>query len=240
MQNIIPMPEGTGQRPRLRAVLFDMDGVLFDSMPAHAQSWAKVATHFGLTMTPSEAYLHEGRTGEATINILSQRYWGRNATAEEQRDIYALKCEEFNKYPEAPKMPGAESLLRQVKAMGLTIVVVTGSGQQSLLSRLQTHYPGFFRPDLIVSSADVKRGKPAPDPYLMGLEKAGCRPDEAIVVENAPLGVQAARAAGIYTLAANTGPLDPQVLTDAGAQQVFPSMQALSDAWSGLFEATTA
>lgn len=54
-----------------KAVLFDMDGVLFDSMPNHASSWAKVCTDFGLNMTPEEAYMHEGRTGEATIQILA-------------------------------------------------------------------------------------------------------------------------------------------------------------------------
>ena len=55
---------------KLRAVLFDMDGVLFDSMPNHAASWAKVCTEFGLDMEPEEAYMHEGRTGASTINIL--------------------------------------------------------------------------------------------------------------------------------------------------------------------------
>ena len=60
-----------------KAVLFDMDGVLFDSMPNHANSWATVCTEFGLTMTPEEAYMHEGRTGESTINILARRHWGR-------------------------------------------------------------------------------------------------------------------------------------------------------------------
>ena len=56
-----------------KAVLFDMDGVLFDSMPAHARSWATVCTEFGLKMSAEEAYMHEGRTGESTINILTQR-----------------------------------------------------------------------------------------------------------------------------------------------------------------------
>ena len=78
----------------LKAVLFDMDGVLFDSMPNHARSWAQVCTRFGLDMTPEEAYLHEGRTGASTINILTQRQWGRNATEEEilTRTVKELKA----------------------------------------------------------------------------------------------------------------------------------------------------
>lgn len=218
----------------LRAVLFDMDGVLFDSMPAHAVSWAEVCTRFGLHMTPEEAYMHEGRTGTATINILTRRHWNRDATPREVEDIYEAKCQAFARHPEAPRMPGAARLLEAVGLAGLTRVVVTGSGQQSLLSRLTTHYPGCFAPGLVVSSADVERGKPAPDPYLAGLHRAGVKASEALVVENAPLGVEAARAAGIFTIAVNTGPLPPEALLRAGANLLYPSMQALADDWPRL------
>ena len=212
-----------------KAVLFDMDGVLFDSMPNHARSWAKVCTEFGLNMTEQEAYMHEGRTGNATINILTQRYWNRDATPDEVQRIYEEKCRLFNACPEAPKMPGAHEVLQKVKAAGLTIVVVTGSGQKSLLDRLEHNYPGYFSPDLIVSSKDVKHGKPNPEPYHMGLAKVGIKPNEAIVVENAPLGVRAAVAAQIFTIAVNTGPLPESALLNEGANMLFPSMQALAD-----------
>lgn len=212
-----------------KAVLFDMDGVLFDSMPIHAQSWARVCTEFGLEMTAEEAYLHEGRTGAATINILTQRYWNRDATQEEIDHIYEEKCRLFNSYPEAPKMIGADDVLCRVQNSGKTIVVVTGSGQKSLLDRLERNYPGFFKPELVVSSKDVKHGKPNPEPYLMGLEKVGLKPWEAIVVENAPLGVRAGVAANIFTIAVNTGPLPESVLLDEGANMLFPSMSALAE-----------
>lgn len=216
-----------------KAVLFDMDGVLFDSMPNHARSWAKVCTEFGLAMTEEEAYMHEGRTGAATINILTQRYWRRNATPEEVSHIYEEKCRLFNACPESPKMPGAEQVLTRVKEAGLKIVVVTGSGQKSLLGRLEQNYPGFFTPELIVSSKDVRHGKPDPEPYLMGLQKAEAEPWEAVVVENAPLGVRSAVAAQIFTVAVNTGPLPESALLQEGANLLFPSMAALAE--SGLF-----
>jgi HAD superfamily hydrolase (TIGR01509 family) len=211
-----------------KAVLFDMDGVLFDSMPNHARSWARVCTEFGIEMSPEEAYLHEGRTGESTINLLMQRYFHRDATAEEYENIYEEKCRAFNDCPPAGKMPGAEEVLLRVQQKGLKILVVTGSGQQSLLERLETGFPGFFSLDRTVSSKDVKHGKPSPEPYLMGLEKAGVRPWEAIVVENAPLGVHSAVAAGIFTIAVNTGPLPDNVLLDEGAHLLYPSMAALA------------
>jgi beta-phosphoglucomutase-like phosphatase (HAD superfamily) len=83
----------------------------------------------------------------------------------------------------------------------------------------------------MVTAYDVERGKPDPEPYLMALRKGGLAPDEAVVVENAPLGVQSAVAAGIYTIAVNTGPLDDRVLLDAGADLLLPSMRALAERW---------
>ena len=122
-------------------------------------------------------------------------------------------------------MPGALEALQAVKDHGWKIVLVTGSGQVTLLERLSKHYPGFFSQELMVTSFDVKHGKPHPEPYLMGLEKAGVRAEEALVVENAPLGVESAHRAGIFTLAANTGPLPDKVLSDAGADLVFRGMR---------------
>ncbi|MBR6285737.1 MAG: HAD-IA family hydrolase [Bacteroidaceae bacterium] len=220
----------------LKAVLFDMDGVLFDSMKNHAYSWSTAMTQFGLTMTAEEAYMHEGRTGAGTINILSQRQWGRDATEEEKQTIYKGKSDIFNSCPPAEPMPGALDLLRKIKADGIQIQVVTGSAQSSLLDRLNSHFPDIFKPELMVTAFDVKYGKPNPEPYLMGLKKGGIKANEAIVVENAPLGVQAAVAADIFTVAVNTGPLPDSVLTDAGANLLFGSMNELAQSWESLRE----
>ncbi len=215
----------------LKAVLFDMDGVLFDSMPNHAICWSRSLRRYGLDVAPEEAYLHEGRTGGATIDLLARIQWGRPATEEEKRVIYEAKCDEFSRLPEAPQMPGAYELLKEIKADGVTPMVVTGSGQVSLIDRLGLNFPGIFRRELMVTSFDVERGKPDPEPYLMGLRKAGIRPWEGLVVENAPLGVQAGAAAGIFTIAVNTGPLPDKVLLDAGADLLFPSMLSLHEHW---------
>lgn len=221
---------------QLKAVLFDMDGVLFNSMPYHADAWHKVMERHALHLSPEEAYMHEGRTGAATINIVYQRQYGKDATPEMIESIYAEKSTEFNSNPEPERMPGAWEVLQKVKSAGLTPVLVTGSGQLSLLDRLTHNFPGMFNREHMVTAFDVKYGKPHPEPYLMGLEKAGIKANEAIVVENAPIGVQAGVAAGIFTVAVNTGPLDGQVLLDAGADILFPSMQAFCDNWERLYQ----
>ena len=218
----------------LKAVLFDMDGVLFNSMPAHAEAWHKTMKRRGLNLSSNEAYLHEGRTGSATINILFQRELGRKATEEDVVSFYKEKTDLYNTYPEAEPMPGTWELLNKVKKAGLTPMVVTGSGQHSLLDKLNDSFPNTFVPELMVTAYDVKIGKPNPEPYLMALEKGGFKQNEAIVVENAPLGVEAGVAAGVFTIAVNTGPLEDSILLNAGANLLFPSMQALSDNWEKL------
>ena len=219
---------------QLKSVLFDMDGVLFDSMPYHAEAWHKTMKAHALNLSREEAYMHEGRTGAGTINIVCQRQLGRDATQEEIESIYLEKSIEFNKHPQAERMPGAWELLQKIKAEGIIPTVVTGSGQASLLDRLEHNFPGMFRQELMVTAFDVKYGKPNPEPYLMALEKGGLKPNEAIVIENAPLGVEAGHKAGIFTIAVNTGPLNGEILLNAGADLLFPSMQALCESWEKL------
>lgn len=211
----------------LKAVLFDMDGVLFDSMENHAKAWTEATKRHQLQMTIHDVYVNEGRTGNGTINALSMKQWGREATEKECQAIYATKSEIFNSLPEAKPMVGAAQLLAAIHQAGLRIVLVTGSGQRSLLNKLEQYFPGIFSPQHMVTAFDVKNGKPNPEPFLMGLKKAGVPASEAIAIENAPLGIQAARAAGIFTIALNTGPLSNQKLEEAGANIVLDSMYEL-------------
>lgn len=217
----------------IKAVLFDMDGVLYDSMKYHSRSWYQTMNEEGLDCTPEEFYLHEGRTGGNTINLLIERSHGRQATEEEKERIYKRKSELFTLYNDGDTIPYAYDMLRAVKEKGLDCILVTGSGQPSLLGKLDENFPDIFQKDKMVTAFDVKHGKPHPEPYLMGLEKGqGLKPNQAIVVENAPMGVESAVAAGIFTIAINTGPLDEQVLWNAGANIVLPSMKALLDNWT--------
>lgn len=219
-----------------RAILFDMDGVLYDSMPNHAKAWSQAMNDFGMNMTPHDVYLNEGSTGLFTISKISQRERGYGATEDEVKMIYAHKAELFRNLPEAAMMPGAYQVMEKAHAAGMQILVVTGSGQKALIERVQHDYLGFVFREKMVTSFDIKRGKPFPDPYLKGLEIAGVTADQAVVVENAPLGVRSARAAGIDTVAVNTGPLEDELLQNEGCAQLFHSLQELADSWESMFE----
>lgn len=223
-------------RINLKAVLFDMDGVLFDSMKNHATAWNQAMQQYGMTLSREEAYMHEGRTGSGTINIVSLRERGYEASEKEIKQIYQTKSDIFNSLPKAERMPGAYEILQKIKSEGLTPMVVTGSGQLSLLDKLNHNFPGIFKQELMVTAFDVKYGKPNPEPYLMALQKAGIQANEAVVVENAPLGVHAGVAAGIFTIAVNTGPLPDAALLDEGANLLFHSMQEFNEKWEEVYQ----
>ena len=215
-----------------KAALFDMDGVLYDSMPNHAYSWHTSMASFGIEMSEADAYAHEGMRGVETIKKIMKEQRGIEITDAESQRMYDEKSRIFATRPQAEIMEGVIDLQRKMKADGLKIVVVTGSGQHSLLEKLEFDFKGLIEPDMIVSSFDVKRGKPNPEPYLKGLMKAGVEPWEAIVVENAPLGVRAAQAAKIFTVAVNTGPLPDKMLADEGADVIFSRMTDFRDCWA--------
>jgi HAD superfamily hydrolase (TIGR01509 family) len=164
-----------------------------------------------------------------------KRQQGRDIDEAEAQRMYDLKSQIFHSLPEAPIMPGILDLMQQIQADGIQMGVVTGSGQRPLIRRIISDFKAFVDEAHITTAYDVKHGKPNPDPYLVGLKKAGeLKPYEAIVVENAPLGVRAGVAARIFTVAVNTGPLPAQILLDANADLLFPKMTDFSDNWHNL------
>lgn len=220
---------------RPKAVLFDMDGVLYDSMPNHAIAWQESMARFGIQMSADDAYATEGARGIDTIRQMVKRQLRRDISEAEAQHMYDLKTQLFHALPEAPVMPGVLSLMQQIHHDGLQIGVVTGSGQRPLIHRILSDFGAYVDESHITTAYDVQRGKPAPDPYLMGLQKAGnLLPYEAIVVENAPLGIRAGYAARIFTVAVNTGPLANNELIAAGANLIFPNMEDFSRSWPDL------
>ena len=220
------------ERLEPKAVLFDMDGVLYNSMPNHAIAWQRSMATFGVHMTEADAYATEGARGVDTIRMMVKAQQGRDIDEAEAQRMYDEKTRQFHALPETQVMPGILDLMAKINADGLTIGVVTGSGQRPLINRLLTDFGDYLDEKHIVTAYDVKRGKPAPDPYLMGLQKCGdLQPWEAFVVENAPLGVQAGAAARIFTIAVNTGPLPDDILLQSEANLLFPDMPALANDW---------
>ena len=218
-----------GARKKLpKAVFFDQDGVLFDSMPFHAKAWEKAMAENGLPFTAEQTYRNEGRTGASVVTEAYRLVHGIDAPQEVIEAVYAAKSAYFNRLTggKLPNLiPGIREVLDYLHDKGVQCWVVTGSGQRSLLDNLQITFPGIFTG--IITAFDVKRGKPDPEPYLKAWERSGFNKSECYVVENAPLGVRAGKAAGLFTIAVNTGILPDSALEAEKADKVFPNMNAL-------------
>jgi beta-phosphoglucomutase len=208
----------------LKAIFFDMDGVIYDSMGNHSVAWNMAFGNLGLNFPLEQVYMNEGRTGSSTIQMFFQEKLGRKATEEEIKQIYAKKSEFFEAMPKPVPVEGILQLMERLKKENIAIWVVTGSAQEQLLDRLCIDFSGLIHKEKIVSANHVKKGKPNPEPYLTALRKSGYTANEVAVIENAPLGVQSAKAAGIFTIGINTGILTDQILWHSGADVVVKEM----------------
>lgn len=219
-----------------RAALIDMDGVLYDSMPHHAEAWYRTIAPLGIACTREDFFLLEGSTRTRTINMFFNREYGHDAPEDISLALYEEKVRQFRALGEASRMPAADKMIASLLAHDVRTVLVTGSSQGTLLELLDTDYPRAFNMPYRITGEDVKHGKPSPEPYLMGLQRAGVESHQAVVIENAPLGVEAGVVAGVFTVAVNTGPIPAQALYDAGADIVFDSMPHFAEHVDELIE----
>ncbi|MGN0229188.1 MAG: HAD family hydrolase [Muribaculaceae bacterium] len=213
----------------IKAALIDMDGVLFDSMPLHTLAWKQLADGLGIESSREEFYLYEGMTGVATVNLLFRRRFGSEPTIKEARRLYKVKAGYFQSMGRPSMMPGAHDMLSCLKREGIERVLVTGSGQPDILRRIDDEYQDLFEQHLRITAADVKHGKPHPEPYLMAQQRVKALPSQTIVIENAPLGVEAGHASGAFTIAITTGPVPKQNFIDSGADLIFDSMPQFAE-----------
>ncbi|MDN4754735.1 HAD family phosphatase [Porphyromonadaceae bacterium W3.11] len=221
-----------------KLVLFDMDGILFDTMPIHTWSWKKACDEYGIQAERDEFYLYEGMRGIDTINKLYHRTFGEYPSEETNREIYQRKTQLFleSKDHSVNRIPGTLELIKFLKEQrNCEIAVVTGSTKMNAYPRVEKFYGTLIPPELIITAEDVTNGKPHPEPYLRGMQLFQRTPSETLVVENAPLGVRSAASAGAFTIAITTGPIHQMVLREEGANLIFPNMKSLQIWWSQIF-----
>ena len=220
----------------ISAALINCDGILYDSMKLHTQAWVKLMKKNGIKCTRDEFYAMEGMTGTEIIKTKFKSGAGKNITDDEAHALYGVKTRYFKELGEAPVMPGAKRVLETLKEYGIERVLVTGSQQDALLQRIDNDFPDLFG-EVKVTGHDVRHGKPNPEPYLKGMAKSGKKSNQCIVIENAPLGVQAAHAAGCFTIGVTTGPIPEKDLVKAGADLVYKNMDELAAALPALLVA---
>ncbi|CCH32523.1 HAD-IA family hydrolase [Actinosynnema sp. NPDC047251] len=192
-------------------ILFDLDGVLVDSSGCVAKAWFEWAARHGLDAERTFALGH-GRTTADHLRAAAPDL----ATPEEAAAVDAL---EERYVTEVVAQPGAREATAELTRLGRRWGIVTSCDHPAATARLAV--AGIPAPDVLVTAADVEQHKPAPDGYLLGCRRTGVEPAGALVFEDAPAGLAAARAAGIRAVALSTTH-DPAELT--GSDAIVPDL----------------
>jgi sugar-phosphatase len=192
---------------RCRALLFDMDGVLVDSTPAVARVWTAWANRYGLKPAEVVRQAH-GRPSIATIRELLP-------SADHDAEDLAIQKAEIEDLADVVALSGTIELLTALPAD--RFAVVTSATHALAVVRLRA--AGFAIPKHLITSSDIQRGKPDPEPYLRGAQILGLSPADCVVIEDAPAGIQSGKAAGSRVLALRTTTADP-ALRAAGADWI--------------------
>jgi beta-phosphoglucomutase family hydrolase len=185
----------------LRAVIWDLDGVIIDTAPFHFQAWREVFQEEGVEFSETDFMHSFGLRNEDIIRrILGDR------TSESKISAIATKKEErFRRKIEgkATPSPGALLLMRQLQERGFKQGIASSAPRENVRLLLKAVGAEEFIQD-IVSEEDVHRGKPAPEVFLVAARKLGALPRSCVVIEDAVAGVRAAKAAGMKCLAITT------------------------------------
>lgn len=200
------------KRFRSKAILFDLDGVLVDSRKAVERHWRGWAVEHGVEPGRIFAIMHGRRTAEIIREFAPSPTLEEDARALEMAAAYDLDGVE--------EVAGARELLTSLQ-QGQWAIVTSGSRPMAE-ARLQ--HTGLPVPQVFITSADVLNGKPDPEGYLKAASLLGITPAECVIIEDAPAGLSAARAAGIFSIAVATTAM-PEELREA--DMCIPSLASL-------------
>ena len=193
-------------------VIFDMDGVLVDTYHAHYQSWLALAEQEDLSFTEDQFAPTFGRTSREII----AHFWGAGLSDRRIAEMAAAKEEAFRRIiaDDFPAMPGARQLIDRLADDGFALAVGS-SGPPENVALVLEKLGVRDRFKAVVTGMDVTRGKPDPQVFLIAAERLDTVPAACAVVEDAPAGVAAARAAGMKAIGLVSTGRTPEELRDA-------------------------
>ena len=187
----------------MRGIIFDLDGVLVDSMPTHYKAW-EIAFREVANIRVDERmiYLLEGMRGSELVKtIFEQKGFSNDSLVEK---VNSKKNEIFKTISNIDSYDGSKELVVSLECYK---AVVSGSAKEDVEAIIDRSF-GKKLFDMIITADDIEKGKPDPYSFIIALRKMNLKPSQTIVVENAPLGVQAANNAGIKCIVVlNNSPL---------------------------------
>ncbi|MDD4955049.1 MAG: HAD family phosphatase [Candidatus Omnitrophica bacterium] len=184
-----------------KAVIFDMDGVIVDSMPYHFLAWYEALRPYGVRVGCFDVYAKEGERWAKSLKDFLKKE-GIVPSRALLSEIFAYRQKIFKKYFKRFIFKDAEQILRALKKKGYMLSLVTGTPDYEVKRILYKRLYSIF--DNIVAGNNVKKGKPHPEPYLKAARMLRVKPKECVVVENAPYGIESAKRAGMVCIAVST------------------------------------
>ncbi len=185
----------------MKALFFDLDGTLVNSMGAHVKSWKQSLLSQGLETTEKRLMELGGVSFEDTISIIAKEN-NKEISSEKKKSIHELKQELFQKYMGEIKPYDVYDDLKELKQKKIMLILVTSTKRKFAIHHCSSFFPNIF--DTILSAEDFNYSKPNPEPYLKAWKISGFDKKECFVIEDAPSGVTSGNAAGIKTLAVIT------------------------------------
>ncbi|WP_288279512.1 HAD family phosphatase [uncultured Prevotella sp.] len=182
---------------QLKAALFDLDGVVFDTEPQYTVFWGSQCRLYH----PERPGLEHEIKG-STLQQIYDKWW--SGELEKERDIVTRRLNEFEAQMDYSYIAGFEAFVRDLRQHGVKTAVVTSSNMPKMESvfRARPEFKSLF--DAILTSEDFAESKPSPDCYLKGAERFGVSPDECVVLEDSINGLKSGRAAGMYVVGLTT------------------------------------
>nr|WP_321239878.1 sugar phosphatase [uncultured Tolumonas sp.] len=181
---------------KCKGFLFDLDGTLVDSLPVVERAWSNWAKSRDLDPAVVLDFIH----GKQAITSLRHFMPGESEDAIQQQ-FSLLEKVEAEDTDGISALPGAVQLLERLEALSMPWAIVTSGSVPVARAR---HAAGeLATPEIFITAELVARGKPNPDPYLLGAQRLGLKPEECVVVEDAPAGVLSGLAAGCKVIAVN-------------------------------------
>ncbi len=184
-----------------KAVLFDMDGVIVDSMPYHFIAWYEALRPAGIRVSCYDIYAKEGERWEKSLNDFLVKA-GIEPSNDTMRRIFSARQKIFVKYFKPYVFCGAYDFLSCLRRKGYSLALVTGTPANQVKEILPKKIARLF--SCMVTGDRVANGKPHPEPYLKAAKALRVLPSQCVVVENAPLGIQAAKRAAMFCIALTT------------------------------------
>lgn len=199
---------------KTKAVLFDFDGVIANTVEYHVAAWTKSFEKYNVQIDPDDIFFQEGQMANFIGPNLAKMK-GLNLSKEEINEVVKNKRAIYKRITRARVYPQTADLVKKLKNYPLKLAIVTGSILPNMIVVTGEKFLRQF--DAIVTGDSVSRNKPFPDPYLAGAKKLAVQAKECVVIENAPLGIQAAKKAGMFCIAVQTTIKDKKILQEADA-----------------------